>query len=114
MANGRQNKSAIYTIFGLYSNDSADTVCLNLLNEVTQSVNNFEFYESTGFVCLRMKELSLHEWLSKQQHKTMKGDEITVYILSHLYNRHTMIHTKKKPWFTILPTGPNFNYAAAC
>ena len=25
-----------------------------------------------------------------------------------------MIHTKKKPWFTILPTGPNFNYAAAC
>ena len=38
-ANGRQNKSVIYTIFGLYSNDSADTVRLNLLNEVTQSVN---------------------------------------------------------------------------
>ena len=61
-----------------------------------------------------MKELSLDEWLSKQQHKTTKGDEITIYILSHLYNRHTMIHTKKKPWFTILPTGPNLNYAAAC
>ena len=82
-ANGCQNKSAIYTIFGLYSNDSADTVCLNLLNEVTQSVNNFEFYESTGFVCLC---IIIDEWLSKQKHKTMKDDEITVYILSRLYN----------------------------
>ena len=113
-ANGHQNKSALYMMFGLYSNDNADNVRLNLLNEVTQSVNNFEFYESTGFVCLRMKELSLDEWLSKQQHKTTKGDEITVYILSRLYNQHAMIHTKKKLWFTIVPTGPNFNYAAVC
>ena len=29
------HKSVIYTIFGLYSNDSADTVRLNLLNAVT-------------------------------------------------------------------------------
>ena len=112
--NGHQNKSALYTIFGLYSDDNADTVQLNLLNEVTHCVNNFKFYESTGFVCLHMKKLSLDEWLSKQQHKTTKGDQITVYILSRLYNQHTMIHTKKKPWFTILPTGLNFNYAAAC
>ena len=56
----------------------------------------------------------MDEWLSKQQHKMTKGDDITVYILSQLYNCHTMIHTKKKPWFMVLPTGTNFNYAATC
>ena len=61
-----------------------------------------------------MKGLSLDEWLAKQQHKSTKGDEITVYILNWLYNRHTMIHTKNKLWLTVLPTGANFNYAAAC
>ena len=37
-----------------------------------------------------------------------------MYVLSKLYNRHTMIHTARKMWCTILPVGGNVNYAAVC
>ena len=59
-----------------------------------------------------MKETSLKDWLMRQTHRTMRGDEITVYALSKLYNRHTMIHTARKTWCTILAVGGNVNYAA--
>ena len=61
-----------------------------------------------------MKETSLEDWLNRQTHRTMRGDEITTYVLSKLYNRHTMIHTARKTWCTILAIGGNVNYAAAC
>ena len=112
--NSRVNSSMLYDIFGEYSHQNADTVRLQMLNEVTTSTANYESYESTAFVSLRMKSLSMDEWLSRQQHKLTRGDEISVYIFSKLYNCHTMVHTKSKPWCTILPTGPAVNYAAAC
>ena len=104
----------LYGIFGQYSNQTADAVRLSMLNEVTQTKERFDFYESTGFVCLRMKELSLDEWLQQQYHKMVRGDELAAFILSKLFNRHTMIHTAKKPWCTIMPTGQNYNFATAC
>ena len=50
--NGRPNMSVLYKMFGIYYNDTAETVRLSMLTEVTQSVGRFKFYESTGFVCL--------------------------------------------------------------
>ena len=110
----RINASMLYSIFGQYSDQTADAVRLSILNEVTNCKANVDFYESTGFVCLRMKELSLDEWLQQQFHKTIRGDELAAFVLSRLYSCHTMIHTAKKPWCTIMPTGQNYNYAAAC
>ena len=110
----RIDASMLYSILGRYSNQPADAVLLSMFNEVTRTKANIDFYESTGFVCLRMKELSLDEWLQQQFHKTIHGDELAAFVLSKLYNHHTMIHTAKKPWCTNMPTGPNYNYAAAC
>ena len=104
----------LYNIFGNYSQMTGDGVQLLLLREVGSSLQSFEQYECAVYICLKMKEISLEYWLTRQTHHMICGDEIAVYVLSKLYNRHTMIHTAKKTWCTILPVGCNVNYAAAC
>ena len=93
---------------------TGDGVRLRLLQEIGGSIENFEQYECAAYICLKMKETSLEDWLTRQTHRTMRGDKIAIYALSKLYNRHTMIHTARKTWCTILAVGGNVNYAAAC
>ena len=60
-----------------------------------------------------MKSTSVAEWLERQFLNDDRGDEWTVFCLSRLYNRHTMIHTKKHSWCTI-EEGGNWDYEGAC
>ena len=104
----------LYEIYGSYSGQTGDVVRDLMLNKATCSQANKDYYDRAGFICLQMKGLTFDEWLEQQVRKSSKGDEMSVYILSHLFMRHTMIHTKNKAWCSILPTGGNVNYAAAC
>ena len=104
----------LYDIFGNHSQMTAGGVRLQLLQEVGGSLENFKQYEQAAYICLRMKEISLEDWLTKQTQCMVRRDEISEYVLSKLYNRHTMIHTARKTWCRILPVRGNVNYAAAC
>ena len=45
-------------------------------------------------------------WLTHQvEHKMAHADELAIYALSHLYNRHMVVFGKNRPWCTIRPTG---------
>ena len=110
----RLNASMLYEIFGGYSGQDSDTVRNLMLNEVTCSESNLDYYERAGFICLQMKNTNMDDWLQHQTKSSVRGDEISVYILCHLFMRHAMIHTRNKAWCSILPTGGNINYAMAC
>ena len=110
----RLNSSMLYEIFGGYSGQDSDTVRKLMLNEATCSRSHLDYYERAGFICLQMKNTNFNDWLQHQAKSTARGDEISVYILCHLFMQHAMIHTRNKAWCSILPTGGNINYAMAC
>ena len=60
-----------------------------------------------------MKSTNVENWLEDQFLNEKRGDEWTVFCLSRLYNRHTMIHNKKHAWCTI-KDGLNIDYEREC
>ena len=95
----------LYAIFGGYSGQDSDTVRKLMFNEATCSESNLDYYERAGFICLQMKNTNFNDWLQHQAKSSSRGDEISVYILCHLFMCHTMIHTWNKAWCSILPMG---------
>ena len=81
----RLNLSMLFEIFGGYSGQDGDTVRKLMLNEATCSRSNLDYCERAGFICLEMKNTNFNDWLQHQTKSTSRGDEISVYILCHLF-----------------------------
>ena len=101
IAGRKQNKINIqnlYEIFGSYTGHTSDEVRKMVIKEVN---DNMKWYRSRANVPLSMKFVTIEKWLEAQKRRTVPGDEITVYVLSVIFRRHTIIFTKTKPWCTV-------------
>ena len=89
------NRDHVYDIFSDFSGTDGSTAKMDMLNEITE---NYDWYESRGRVVLNMNGQDLAIWLNHQvEHKMARADELALYALSHLYNRHTVVFGKKPP-----------------
>ena len=99
----RINKNHMYDIFGNFSSTDGKSVKLAMLDEIGDNCN---WYESRGHVVLNMQSRDLTEWLKYHlNNQSARADEIAVYTLSHIYDRHTVILGNGRPWCTIRATG---------
>ena len=48
------------------------------------------------------KKLTLAEWVKWMVNEETPGDEIALYALSRMYNRHVIVYTKKYHWTTVV------------
>ena len=62
---------------------------------------NIAWYKSRANIPLSMKFVTIEKWLEAQKQRTVPGDEITVFVLSVIFRRHTIVFTKTKPWCTV-------------
>ena len=62
-----------------------------------------------------MQSHTLTQWL-REHLKKIRPDELALYALSHLYNRHTVVFGRGCPWCTIHPTGDptEADFATSC
>ena len=96
-------KNHVYDIFGDFSSTDGKSVKMTMLNEIG---DNYDWYESRGRVVLNMQGRDLMEWLKYHlTNQSARADEIAVYALSHIYDRHTVIFGKGRLWCTIRATG---------
>ena len=102
----RINSNHMYDMFGDFSGTDAATVKSSMLDEIA---TNFDWYQSRGRVVLNFTNRDLAGWLEHHQaDKSTQADEISLYVLSHMYDRHTVVLNKNRPWCTIRWTGdPN-------
>ena len=99
----RINKNHMYDIFEDFSGTDGEEAKLTMLTEVG---DNYDWYESRGRVVLNMQSRDLIGWLKYHlNNKTACADELSIYTLSHIYDRHTVILGRGQPWCTIRPTG---------
>ena len=92
--NYKWNNNMLYDIFGTYSNQDGNVVRALMLNELTCSEANNNYYGRAGFICLQKKGMSLDNWCEQQACRSTRGDEFSVYVLCHLFMCHAMIHSK--------------------
>ena len=102
----------LYEIFGDFSSMEDDFVKCDMLKEIT---DHFEWYQDRGNIVLQMQSHTLMQWLHEHL-KKIRPDELALYALSHLYNRHTMVFGRGRPWCTICPTGDptEVDFATSC
>ena len=63
------------------------------------------YYKRIGHVILGFKNLVLNEWCDAMAKQTTSADELAIFALSKIYQRHTVIFNASKPWSTLEPDG---------
>ena len=91
------NKSAILDTFAQYSTYSTDELRKMIKKEVEK---NWAWYEELFSISLRMRTTPMKKWLHNQSLKSVQGDEMTIFVLSVIFRRHTIVYTKTRPWTT--------------
>ena len=93
----------MFSIFGKYSCDSPELVRQALLIHVNE---NQTYYEHVAKEYLSLIDTNLQDWLEDMSDVLTFGDELCLYALCRIYNRHCIVFTKTKAWSTILPCVP--------
>ena len=47
------------------------------------------------------KKIDLNDWIKQMRLNTTHGDDIALYLLCHMYNKHAYVHTAKYGWSTL-------------
>ena len=96
--NGRRtNNNHIYQMFGEFSGMDSEEVKMAMLKEIT---NNYDFYERKCIAILHKLDMNLSHWLGRHLKKNVRADVLAIFVLSVMYDRHTVIHTNSMPWCT--------------
>ena len=107
------NPNHVFEIFGEFSGSDHEAVKLNMLNKIAC---NFNWYRDRAEVFLQFKGQTLKGWLEHMYRKGRRCDELGIYALSVLYDRHTVVFGRGQPWCTIRPTGDpaESDFAKSC
>ena len=111
----KQNRDPdnLFTLFGNYSLDTADVVRQKLVDHMESDMS---FYGSVACVVLSFKNASIKSWIEDMAEQLTFGDEICLYGLCRMYDRHAMVYTRTKAWNTMALTEPShyLNAIAKC
>ena len=97
------NANHLYEYFGAFSDHTSSEV-REILSNLTDV--NEKFYWSVGFVVLDMHGTSYKTWMESVGDETAYADELVLYSLCKLYDRHTMVYCNGRNWSTIYPINP--------
>ena len=98
------NPNALFEYFGLFSSEDGKTVRKNMLKYLGLHKKNSWKNCNTlknSWIALHMKGLTAQEWLDSMKKFDTAGDEIALYVLCRMYNRHCMVYTKMNIWSTV-------------
>ena len=99
----RELSNGLFEIFGNYSDEPPDIVRDNLLGWIYDNFRNIENWFS---ITLKQKGLSLSDWAESMHDPKQPGDELCLYLLCRMYQKHTLVHLKHHWWSTIQHTLP--------
>ena len=102
------NPSGLFELFGAYSVQSADEVRDCLMGWILE---NYRSEQSWLRTALKHKSLTLDVWMENMRNPLTHGDDIALYLLCRMYDKHAYVHTACYGWST-LPLKINENLDA--
>ena len=100
------NPAGLYHLFGEYSGQGPNEVRDLMIGWIYDNYNNVKSWTR---MAMQHKNIELDSWIEKMQKATTEGDDISLYILARMYNKHVFVHDSKYGWST-LPYRVEDNY----
>ena len=92
------NPSRLFEVFGSCSDQSADDVRDCLMGWI---LDNYRQVQSWLRMALEHKNLTLEAWIENMRDTLTHGDDITLYLLCRMYDKHVYVHTARYGWSTL-------------
>ena len=86
-------------VFGDFTNESASTVQDNLMGWI---YDNYRAVKKWTHLMLDKKGITLSGWIENMHKDTRPGDDMCLYLLAHMYNKHVYVHNKLFYWCTAI------------
>ena len=87
--------NGLFEVFGDFSNEPANLVWDNLMGWI---YDNFRDVGRWTKLMLKEKEQTLSDWIENMQKETTPGDDMCLYLLARMYNKHVYVHNKLFYW----------------
>ena len=95
----RELANGLFEIFGDFSKESARTVRDNLMGWI---YDNFRDVERWMHLMLKDRDITLSGWIENMRKDTTPGDNVCLYLLARMYNKHVYVHNKLFYWCTAI------------
>ena len=107
------NTYHVYEQFGRLADMDGTEVKKCMLHEVESQK---KYYQAQGNVVLSLMQMTIEDWIAMHRHKRARADELCIFALRVLFNRHTVIFTSTRPWCTMDPLGHEHhtNFLSIC
>ena len=92
------NPNGLFDLFGEYSGQKADEVRDLMVGWI---YDNYRKVKDWTRMAMQHKDIEFDKWLLNIQKTTTHGDDIALYILSRMFNKHVFIHNSMYGWGTM-------------
>ena len=92
------NPNGLFDLFGEYSGQKAGEVRDLMVGWI---YNNFRNVKDWTKMVMQHKNLEFDKWLENMQKSTTHGDDIALYILCRMFNKHAFVHNAMYGWSTM-------------
>ena len=97
-SNKQFNPAGLFDLFGSFSDQTAEDVCDCLMGWIHDNYNNMKNWLKMAVL---HKKIDLNDWIEQMRLNMMHGDDIALYLLCCMYNKHVYVHTAKYGWSTL-------------
>ena len=97
-SNKQFNPARLFELFGSFSDQSADDVHDCFIGWIYDNYNNVKGWLK---MVVKHKKIELNDWIEKMRLNTTHGDDIALYLLCGMYNKHAYVHTARYGWSTL-------------
>ena len=99
----KSDPNRVFEAFGSYSDHEVDEVREEMLSAIS---SDFNYYQTVSWIILQLCKTTLSDWCHVMRAASTPADELAIFALSKLYNRHSVVYTKNKTWSTIGTSTP--------
>ena len=92
------NPDGLYHLFGEYSSQGPDEVRDLMIGWIYDYYNNVKSWTR---MAMHHKNINFDSWIENMQKVTTEGDDIALYILARMYNKHVFVHNSMYGWSTL-------------
>ena len=92
------NPSGLFEVFGEFSDQNADDVRDCLMGWI---LDNYHNVQSWFRMALVHKKLTLDVWMENMRDPLTNADDIALYLLCRMYDKHVYVNTARFGWCTI-------------
>ena len=98
-SNKQFNPARLFELFRSFSDQSADDVRDCFIGWIYDNYNSVKGWLK---MAVKHKKIELNDWIEKMRLNTTHSDNMALYLLCRMYNKHAYVHTARYGW-SMLP-----------